>query len=254
VAVGHIGARNQGFDWDLAAVVLTGLGTTALAAVTGLLSWATWQDVRASQRAAKAAEEQLEMAREEQLRRPSLALTDDRGLHSRVETDRVAYVRVVVSNEPERRAARGTRVLIDRYWPVDDPSKVTTLGSPSLGWPSATAESADASVVVFAGASRPVDFGVLLQHEPGTAFEPVNPFNPPEPSGPWHLRLALAGDIALSSEREYLPPGAWVVRLILGADEVDGQAYDVAISWADGGDGPAATLESLAVQVRRASA
>ena len=199
------------------------------------------------------AEHQLEIARQEKERRPLLTLGEDRGLHTRVETDRVAYVRLIVSNEAERRAARGTRVLIDRYWPADDPSRVTTLGSPSLGWPSAT-ESKDGSVIVFAGSSRPVDFGVLRRHEPGTAFDPVDPFNPPEPSGPWHLKLALAGNLALSDEREFLAPGDWIVRLILGADEVDGQAYEVAVSWADGGEGPTEALASLVAQVRRMSA
>jgi type II secretory pathway pseudopilin PulG len=251
VLIGYVGARKTEFDWNLAAVVLTGLGTTSLGAVTGLLSWTTSQDVRASQRVAEAAEQQLKLARRERMQRPSLTLTDDGGLHTRVETDRTAYVRLVVANLPGRRAARGTRVLIDRYWRADNPSDVTTLGSPSLGWPSAP-ESNDASVVIFAGVSRPVDLGVLLRHVPGTAFEPADPFHPPEPSGPWHLKLALAGNLALANEREYLPAGSWVVRLIVGADEVDGRAYDVHVSWDNAGDTPAAALSSLAVQVRRA--
>lgn len=250
----RVGERSSsGFDWELFALTLTGLGTLALGAGTGLLAFSTWQDVRASQRAAEAAEQQLKIARGEQERRPSLVLDGGDGLHTRVETDRVAYVRLVISNERERRAARGTRVLIDRYWPADDPANVTTLGSPSLGWPSAT-DAADGSVVVFAGSSRPVDFGVLLQHQPGTAFDPVNPFDPPAPSGAWHLKLALAGDFALSNEREYLAPGEWVVRLIVGADDVDGRAYDVSVSWSDGGAGPAETLASLTLQVRSISA
>lgn len=107
--------------------------------------------------------------------------------------------------------------------------------------------------MVFAGTSRPVDFGVVLRHLPGTAFEPVDPFHPPEPSGPWQLKLALAGNLALADEREYLAPGDWVVRVILGADEADGQAYDVLVSWSDGAEGPADALASVEIHARRAT-
>lgn len=173
IAVGFIGSRlpHRDFDWELFAVVLTGLGTTALAVVTGSLAWTTSQDVRASQRAAVAAEQQLEIARREEARTPLLTLLNDDGLHSLAESNQEACVRLVVANEPDRRAARGTRVVVDRYWPIDDPTAIKTIGSPSLGWPSAT-DAVDGSVVIFAGSSRPVDFGILVQHLPGTALEP----------------------------------------------------------------------------------
>jgi hypothetical protein len=255
VAIGDVGTRQPkgAFDWELFAVVLTGFGTTGLAGVTGLLSWATWQDVRASQRAAQAAEAQLELAQTDQARRPALSLLEDGGVHSRAETPHAAYVRLVVSNERGRRAARGTRVLVDRYWPAADPANITTIGSPSLGWPSAT-EASDASVVVFAGTARPVDLGILARHEPGTASDPVDPYNPPEPHGPWHLKLALAGNLALSDEREYLPPGRWVVRLVIGADEADGDAYDVGIHWEGDFESAGDALAALDVSVAYAAA
>lgn len=46
--VGHVGSEH-GFDWELAGVFGTALGTTLLAITTGLLAWLTWGDVRATQ-------------------------------------------------------------------------------------------------------------------------------------------------------------------------------------------------------------
>jgi len=43
-------AHGSGFDWDVASVFGTAVGTTLLALATGGLAYSTWQDVRASQR------------------------------------------------------------------------------------------------------------------------------------------------------------------------------------------------------------
>ena len=146
IAIGFLGARaDHEFDWELFAIVLTGLGTTALAIVTGALAFATNQDVRASLRAAAAAEAQLEIARSAELSRPLLTLAaDEERVHTRIEGNGAIYVRLVVNNASGRRAARGTRVLVDKYWHEDSPQQTVTIRSPSLGWPSAT-EAADAS-------------------------------------------------------------------------------------------------------------
>lgn len=48
VIVGFVGGED-GFDWDLAAVFGTALGTTLLALATGLLALLTWRGVRATQ-------------------------------------------------------------------------------------------------------------------------------------------------------------------------------------------------------------
>jgi hypothetical protein len=50
----------QGFNWELAALVLTGLGTTALAVATGALAYSTRSDVRATVRLANISQAALE--------------------------------------------------------------------------------------------------------------------------------------------------------------------------------------------------
>lgn len=54
IVLGYVGSSKPhgAFDWELWALVLTGLGTTALAVATGALAFSTWQDVRASQQTA----------------------------------------------------------------------------------------------------------------------------------------------------------------------------------------------------------
>jgi hypothetical protein len=47
VLVGWVGGHD-GFDWTLASVFGTALGTTLLAAATGALAYSTWSDVRAT--------------------------------------------------------------------------------------------------------------------------------------------------------------------------------------------------------------
>src|SRR5438094_7348088 len=151
-----------GFDWGLFALALTGLGTLALAFATGTLAASTWQDVRASQRIAEAAIEANRLSQAEQERRPRLTLSaDDEKIHSRAETAEEVYVRLLVNNAPELRAAQGTRVLVDRCVKAD--GTIVTFGSPALGWTSAAAREHDEAVVVFAGASRILDLGALIR-------------------------------------------------------------------------------------------
>ena len=54
VIVGNVAApHDEDFDWEVASIFGTALGTTLFALVTGLLAFSTWQDVRASQLFAK---------------------------------------------------------------------------------------------------------------------------------------------------------------------------------------------------------
>jgi hypothetical protein len=46
--IGHFAAREHGFDWELAAIFGTAVGTTLLAAVTGALAYTMSGDVRAT--------------------------------------------------------------------------------------------------------------------------------------------------------------------------------------------------------------
>jgi hypothetical protein len=71
-----------------------------------------------------------------------------------------------------------------------------------------------------------------------------------QPQGRWELRLLIG--LSLPDEREWLRPGDWTVRLVLGADETDGRGYDVDVSW-DGGASDAETaLNSVQLRARRA--
>jgi hypothetical protein len=75
------------------------------------------------------------------LRRPKLRIEEERDkANSRVEASIMGgmpHVRILVRNAKRRRAAKGTRVLIEGYRPKSDPgATITTLGHPSLDWPS----------------------------------------------------------------------------------------------------------------------
>jgi hypothetical protein len=64
VAVGFA-ARGRGFDWDVASVAGTAVGTSLLAVGTLALAYTTWQDVRASQRIADDTRRSLQLAEED---------------------------------------------------------------------------------------------------------------------------------------------------------------------------------------------
>jgi len=86
-------AEGEGFNWETASVFGTALGTTLLAVGTLALAYSTWQDVRASQRIAKATSRTLELAEEERKDRLSPAVigstvgvqTDPKGVLLRIE-------------------------------------------------------------------------------------------------------------------------------------------------------------------------
>lgn len=172
-------------------------------------------------------------------------------VHSQIEGDGWPYIRLLVANEPGKRAARGTRVLVDRCWPtytVPSADNTVTLGAPSLAWTSAR-EASDGSLVVFAGASRVVDLGLLGKFDDEGLF--VHPSEPID-QYPWRFKLRLH-DLALKEHREILAPERWTIRLILGADEVDGRAYDVDIVWAHNASDAKNALASTHVNIRPVS-
>jgi hypothetical protein len=75
-------AQGSGFDWDVASVAGTAIGTTLLAVGTLALAYSTWQDVRASQRIATATSRSLELTeqdREERLRPAIIGTVTDIG-------------------------------------------------------------------------------------------------------------------------------------------------------------------------------
>src|SRR5439155_12873556 len=101
-AAGRYGHKGEGWHWALAAEVGVALGTTLLALATVVLAYG--------------------------VRRPSLELhAEDVRVHSRIERsvpfgDQIPFLRLLVTNAPRKRSAKGTRVLLDGYSDRDAPS------------------------------------------------------------------------------------------------------------------------------------
>jgi hypothetical protein len=249
-----------GFDWELFALTLAGGGTLALALVTGVVAATTWQDVRASQRVADAAVDANAMARAEQGRRPSLNLwAEDNAnkVHSQIEAENEVYVRLLVSNERGLRAARGTRVLVDQCVLVD--GSVITFGTPALRWTSPEARDREEAIVVFAGASRVLDLGVLLREDPGEsdALDRFLGIDQPPTKGeetrpPWVLRLALSTREKKPLARQYVREGTQI-RLLVGSEESDATFFDVTVGWVPTAATDEEALRSLALVVTEAA-
>jgi hypothetical protein len=115
-----------------------------------------------------------------------------------------------------------------------------------LGWPSIDAP--EAEVTLHAGTRRPVGLGRFQAPrttDRGT-LERDNynrlTHTPWKEGSEWHLVLELHG-LDIADDRDKLPPGQWVIRLLAGADDGDAKAYNVHIEWsADIGNDPKAVL------------
>ncbi len=103
-------------------------------------------------------------------RRPRLSIEEDLGRsNSRVEASGLGglpHVRLLVSNAKGRRAAKGVRVLLEGYTPIAaHASTLTTLGHPSLEWPSAS-DADTGAVTVFGGGAHPDHARLLRSRSP----------------------------------------------------------------------------------------
>ncbi len=230
-----------GFDWTVFALLATAFSTLALAS-------STWQDVRETRRLADAAVAANQAEAEERERRADLTLlADEDKLHSRVEVDGEVIVRLLVANAPGRRAAIGTRVLLDRCLAPD--GDVVTFGSPALGWTSAAARDNDEAVVIFAGSSRVLDLGTLVREGNDGPF--VSWGSQTSESGPprrWVMRIELPLVGRLPDGREYIGSGS-TIRVVVGSDESDAKLYDVSVAWHDLAQGTESLFNSLGVIV-----
>ena len=239
-------AGGGGFDWSVWALVLTALGTLALAAATGVLAASTWQDVRASQLVAHAAQEANELVRKEQERRPQLTLqADDNKIHSHVELGGLLWVRLLVENAIGLRAAIGARVLVDRC--ISAGGDVITFGSPALGWTSAGApNNPDEAVVIFSGATRVLDLGQFVKR--ATVPDSYGSLTV-APDAPWELRILLPRVGDLGDLRTWVDTGT-TIRLVVGAEDSDARTYDVLVGWQTTATDVDALLGSLSVIVK----
>ncbi|HSS74341.1 MAG TPA: hypothetical protein VLK53_12325 [Gaiellaceae bacterium] len=214
------------------------------------------------------------------LRRPRLSLAEDADkTHSRVEETPVGsmpYLRILAGNGKRRRAAQGTRVMVEGYRPLsEDGEGMTTLGHPSLAWPSAPEADETAAITVFAGGYRPLGLGRLVRVRLADNGEMMRPGvglpdgrvvpGPPHyetDSGElfavgWYLWLDLAFGQDLSDDRDKLPPreGGYLIRLLIGADDGAARTYDVHVGWDGNPDLSAdevlaSALDHIAVMVR----
>jgi hypothetical protein len=217
-------------------------------------TWFNWAQVSAAVFAATAA---VAIPLTAFWRRPLLMLTErEAKRHSHVESD-APYLRLLLENKARRRAARRTRVIVLGYRPQDgSPDDWTSLAHPALGWPSATGETeaSEGEVTVYSGSGRPVGLGRFLRAR-RTADEKlisgpggwIATYEANDPEGAsWHLCLTLHAGLDILNDRDKLPPGEWVIRLLLGADDGDAQQYDVHVAWsADASDGKTVLAETL---------
>lgn len=196
------------------------------------------------------------------LRRPRVSIEEDTDrIQSHLEgTDNLwPHIRLLASNKGWRRAAHETQVLVVGYRRAGEPrSKMKSLGSPALGWPSADAP--NNAVTIHPGISRAIDFGSLWpakprdasgKYETGPVFTGRGPTGGThEPlvvmvakGGEWQLRLGVS--LSIADHREYLAPDAWIVTLAVGAHDGGSGTYDVHVAWKGDEPDPQKALDYL---------
>ena len=130
-------------------------------------------------------------------RRPRLSIVEDKErIHTRLEAGaaKVPWIRLLVCNRAWRRAAQGTRVLVESYRENVEGSTPVTMGSPELGWPS-TEVPVGGGAIVFAGGTRPVDFAALQVVNTSGQKQVASMLSSEQliaSGGHWELRLTLA--------------------------------------------------------------
>jgi hypothetical protein len=176
-------------------------------------------------------------------RRPKLSIEEDKDRsNSRVESSALGglpHVRLLVTNAKRRRAAQNVRVLVEGYTPIAaHAATLTTLGHPSLEWPSAS-DAAAGAVTVFGGGARPITLGyfVRVHRDPAGVLQYVSDTRHGQgrpTADAWYLKLTIGLDI--NDNRDKLPPVAdgYRIRLQVGADDGAARTFDVHIDW-DGG-------------------
>jgi hypothetical protein len=160
------------------------------------------------------------------LTRPRVTLRlDTEPAYSCVEADGWGYVRLLAHNARFRRAARGARVICDGYRRSGEPrSAGVTFGTPSLGWTSGGLEVVNGALSVPPGVSRSFDLGFLCRREAFDDFQGLTE------GDDWMLQLCLH-EQRIAGNRDALPPGRWIIRLIATADDAPAITYEVTIEW-----------------------
>ncbi len=185
-------------------------------------------------------------------RRLRLRIEEDRDRsNSRVESSGLGglpHIRLLVSNAKGRRAAQGACVLVEGYTVVGSHQPaLTTLGHPSLQWPSASDEIVT-TATVFGGGARPITLGyfVRVQRDPAgdLAYISEHGYRSGKADA-WYLKLTIGVDI--NDNRDKLEPfeDGYVIRLLVGADDGAARTFRVHIDWdGDPDQEPQAVLKS----------
>ena len=119
-------------------------------------------------------------------RRPKLRIREDRQRAELVVESSamgtMPHVRLLVTNTRWRRAAQGTRVIVEGFRERRAPDTTfRTLGHPSLQWPSTDQVTAQTNALtVFAGGARPITLGYFIRAWPdgGDLRYPILATNP----------------------------------------------------------------------------
>lgn len=190
--------------------------------------------------------------------RPDLSLElDSDGTQTRLEGEppRIPWIRLMVRNAPGRRAARGTRVLVDHYRERYTTAPVVSLAGPELGWPSTQLAEGEGAVV-FGGTARPLDFGALgtgpSGGSRGNLLNLMGTRQPLRQGERWWFRFTLAMHTRnLFIGREFLPGvgGGYTARLTVGADDGEAQAFDVHFDWIEDAPTAEGALGSVLISV-----
>ena len=147
------------------------------------------------------------------------------------------HVRLLVTNAKRRRAAQGTRVLVEGYTVVGSHlPALTPVGHASLAWASSDEATETAAMTVFAGGSRAITLGYLTRVRRDTEgalhFVSERDYRSGEADA-WYLRLTLAFGLSIGDDRDKLPPedDGYVIRLLVGADDGPARTFNVHIDW-----------------------
>ena len=109
----------------------------------------------------------------------------------------------------------------------------TTLGHPSLEWPSTREDEARTGAVI-AGAERPITLGYFLRvrrdAEDELHFIRERDYKPGEADA-WYLKLTIGLDI--NDNRDKLRPedDGYVINLLVGAEDGAARSFTVSINW-----------------------
>jgi hypothetical protein len=181
-------------------------------------------------------------------RRPRLRLEEDvAGDYTDIAAGDEPRVRLLATNSKWTRTAYRTRVDVIGYRRHAE-TRWTWVGNLPLRW---LGSPTDLTAAVYAGDTRPVELGGLFwrppegwTQPPRTTWEGPGPTPEMQEASRWHFHIAVA--------HIELVPDAWVIRLVIAAEDGAARRYDIDVTFADAAHNPEAALKTLQLAVREA--